>query len=392
MMQLILEALSNPQGGDYWYIAPTYRQAKNIAWRMLLAVWFSLPRQLRGKKNEAELWVEVGKSRISLKGADDEDSLRGSGLWGVIFDEVATYRNWKYLWGEVLRPALSDYKGFGWFISTPKGYNHFYDLHLKELNDKDYQSFHFTSYDNPYLNQQEIEKAKQELTEDAFGQEYLADFRKHTGLIYKEFDRSIHVVDPFELPTIWRFYRAMDFGAVNPTVCLWIAVDTNENIYIFDEYFNSGQRTESHANVVKEKNNYPIVATWGDPSGEQAILDYAQYGIYITPATKVFEGDERGWVKSGIEKVGQLLKVHPQTGRPRLFISKNCPNTIREFEGYRWLEHRDELNAKEIPEKVNDHAMDAFRYFVVSYAAKIQSEAWSPAPIATNPFTGYGSR
>jgi hypothetical protein len=63
------------------------------------------------------------------------------------------------------------------FISSPKGFNHFYDLYNLEAKDKDYKSFHFTSYDNPFIPRDEIDKASKELTEDRFAQEYLADFR-----------------------------------------------------------------------------------------------------------------------------------------------------------------------------------------------------------------------
>ena len=180
--KLILEALFNERSGNYWYIAPTYRQAKEIAWRILKQVWYSLPAEARGNSNEQELWIEINKSRISLKGADNEDSLRGSGLHGMICDEVASFRNWDYTWAEVLRPALSDYQGFAWFISTPQGFNHFYDLYNQQDSNKEWKSFHFTSYTNPYLEKNEIEEAKKQYIEqgmeDAFEQEYLANFRK----------------------------------------------------------------------------------------------------------------------------------------------------------------------------------------------------------------------
>src|SRR3990167_7035651 len=106
----------------------------------------------------------------------------------IIPDEVASYRNFWTGWKEVLRPTLTDTQGEGLFLSTPKGYNHFYDLCNLELIDTDYKSFHYTTYDNPHIPVDEIEKAKKELTEDRFAQEYLADFRKTQGLVYKEFD------------------------------------------------------------------------------------------------------------------------------------------------------------------------------------------------------------
>lgn len=338
---------------------------------MLVRQWNALPQELKGDKNESELWVEIRKSRISLKGADNEDSLRGSGLSGIIMDEVASYLNWQRLWEESLRPALTDKKGFGWFIGTPKGYNHFYELYLREQRDSDYKSFHFTTLDNPHLPSEEIDKAKEELTEDAFGQEYLAEFKKFTGLVYKGFERDVHIIEPFNLPIGWDRYRAMDFGFTNPTVCLWIAVDKDDNLYVYDEYYEKGQTTEFHANVIKAKTqSIPIMSTWGDPSAEQEIMDFGNQNVYITPAIKVFTGEEHSWVRAGIDRVARLLKVNPKSGKPKLFIFNNCANTIREFEAYRWIENKIEgQNEKDQPLKTDDHCMDALRYFVVSYFA-----------------------
>lgn len=371
---MILEAINNY--GEYWYIAPTYRQAKTIAWRMLVKQWHALPEQYRGQKNESELWVDILGSRISLKGSDNEDSLRGSGLSGIVCDEVDSYNNWDVLWEESLRPALTDKKGFAWFVGTPKGFRTLHNLSLKE--GIEYAYFHFTSYDNPTLDKLEIEQAKKELSEDAFAQEYLAEFKKFTGLIYKEFSRDIHIIDTAPIQN-WPRERGMDFGALNPTVCLWATFDRDDNMYIYDEYYQNEKTTEFHANVVKAKTQYDqINFTWGDPSGEQQVLDYASYGVYISPAPKIYS-QEMSWVRSGIDKIKFLLKVSPITGKPRLFIYRTCKNLIREFESYQWLNKQEmsmaDANEREVPLKKDDHGMDALRYLTEGhYAGKVLGE------------------
>jgi hypothetical protein len=356
---------------------------------MLVDAYFNLPEALRRGKNESELWIEVGNyGRIELKGADNEDSLRGSGLDGVVVDEVASIQNFDTTWHEVLRPALTDRKGWGMFISTPKGYNHFYSLWKKEDQDADYKSFQFTSYDNPHLIASEIDKAKEELTEDTFAQEYLADFRKHTGLVYKEFERKIHIIDPIEVSPTWRIYRTMDFGAVNPTVCLWIAIDYADRWYVFDEYYQTGKTAQFHANVIQARSSLPTILTIGDPSAQQEILDYANYGVYVTPALKLFtQGND--WVNSGIDKVKQMLKVNTQLGRPQLFVFKNCENTIREFESYRWMEKKNIITDKEVPVKENDHCMDALRYAVCTVGQEKNPLYEDKVEIKYNEFTSY---
>jgi len=376
--KLLKEALLNAKT-DYWYVAPTYSQAKTIAWRYLVEQYRELPFELQLGKNESELWVEVGnRSRITLKGAENEDSLRGSKLGGLVIDEVASIRNFKYLWEEALGPSLTDKEGWTLFISTPKGYNYFYDIFIEEQKNKDFKSFHFTSYNNPFLPAHEIDRWKETLTEDAFAQEYLADFRKFTGLVFKDFSRDLHCIDAIDLPGGDSYFRAMDFGAVNPTVCLFIRVDRDGTIYIYDEYYERERTTEDNAYAIRAKHpTTNFSATWGDPSGKQERIDYAKYGLHITPANKQIidqvtgklkEVQEADWIKHRINLIAERLKINPITRKPRIFVSKYCLNTIREFESYRWEEKKDKsINQTDRPVKADDHAIDGLGYFMCSY-------------------------
>lgn len=372
--------------GLFYIVSPTYRQAKEIHWRDLQK---EVPKEWINKKNEVELSIElVNGSVIALKGAENPDALRGVKLRGLVVDEIASIRNWQWLWSEVLRPTLTDYQAPAIFISTPKGFNHFFELYEQGQDSENtlYKSWRFTTYDNPRIEKGEIDDAKAELTEDTFYQEYMADFRKYTGLVYKEFDRETHVIEPFDIPSGWTIYRSLDFGSTNPTVCLWIAVDTDDNWYVYNEHYETGQTIDYHGGVINSKSNIHVAQTFGDPSGAQWINEFAQRGIYITPASKETGQSHDGWVRFGIEKVGERLKMLPghqpglpvdvvgvsrERGMPRLFIFSSCQNTIREFETYRWKEksvtQAQDLNEPDQPEKANDHAMDALRYFAVSY-------------------------
>lgn len=375
--------------GTYYIVSPTYRQSKEIHWRDFVK---EVPVDWVKRKNETELLIELQNgSIVAFKGAENPDALRGVKLRGLVIDEIASIRNWDWLWHEVLRPTLTDYSAPAIFISTPKGYNHFYDLFQKGLSPEgDYKSWRFTSYDNPHIPKGEIDNAKQELTEDTFAQEYLADFRKYTGLVYKEFQREVHVIEPFTIGESWSCYRAIDFGSTNPTACLWIAVDGDENWYIFDEHYETKSGIDYHAGIINSKTTKSVVATYGDPSGAQWITEFAQRGIYITPANKETGTNFNSWVRFGIEKVSERLKVVPghtvpglwlegkfsennigATGMPKLFFFSTCKNVIREIETYRWKEksvtQAQDLNEPDVPEKANDHAMDALRYFAVSY-------------------------
>lgn len=389
------------QEGVYWIVSPTYKQAKSIHWRDIQK---EVPKQWIAKKNEVELSLTLKNgSIIELKGAENPDALRGVKLRGLVIDEIASIRNWDWLWEEVLRPTLTDYQAPCIFISTPKGYNHFYELFNLGSDSKNinYKSWRFTSYDNPTIASEEIDEAKKTLTEDTFAQEYLADFRKHTGLVYKDFERETHVVPQMDIPDNWDIYRCMDFGSTNPTVCLWIAVDRDDNWWVIDEHYKSGETIDHHAGIINSRSPRTISATYGDPSGKQWIDEFAQRGIYITKATREVGTSSHNWVRFKIEKVAEKLKKKvghtvaelserdPDRGIPSLFLFENCHNTIHEFETYRWktksVSQAQDLNEPDVPEKANDHAMDALSYFACSYKRPVrtpvyvnkQTENWS---------------
>ena len=374
--------------GNYWIVSPSYRQAKMIHWNEIRK---EIPREWVEKTNDTELSITLKNgSIIELKGAENPDALRGVKLRGLVIDEIASIRNWDWLWSEVLRPTLTDYEAPTLFISTPKGYNHFFELYnLGNQGDGMflYKSWRYTSYDNPYIPKEEIDNARKELTEDTFAQEYMADFRKYTGLVYKEFQREVHVIEPFNIPEEWSIYRGIDFGSTNPTACIWVAIDNDDNWFIVSEHYSVNQTIDYHAGVINaDRYSAKVQATYGDPSGAQWISEFAQRGIYITPANKETGTNFNSWVRFGIEKVAEKLKCmpghqvstlgvrgqNPLQGQPGMYIFNTCTNLVREFETYRWKEksvtQAQDLNEPDVPEKANDHAMDALRYFAVSYS------------------------
>src|SRR5579884_1881023 len=126
-----------------WYIAPTYRQAKIIAWDRLKTMLRAAPGVAF---NESELTVRLEKGGlISLRGADHYDSLRGSGLDFVVLDEFASMK--PEVWPEIIRPALADRRGRALFIGTPQGHDHLYDRFQFAQSNRGWQAFHFTTLD-----------------------------------------------------------------------------------------------------------------------------------------------------------------------------------------------------------------------------------------------------
>ena len=169
---------------NVWYVAPTYKAAKDIAWDMLKD---EVPKGWILKINESELSMKLRNgSTISLKGAEKPDNLRGRSIDFVVLDEFADMK--PETWTEVLRPSLSDRQGHALFIGTPKGRNHFYDLWAQSLDD--WSSFQYTTLQGGNVPETEIEAAKRDLDERTFRQEYEAAFVNYSGIIYYNFDRK----------------------------------------------------------------------------------------------------------------------------------------------------------------------------------------------------------
>lgn len=349
------------------YIAPTYQQARDIAWEQLKAEL--KPIILKINESRLELTTKTfqgGESLIVLRGWEAIETLRGQKFDFIVVDEIASMRNFFSNWQEVIRPTLTDNKGEALFISTPKGFNHFYELFKKEAEDTDYKSFHYTTYDNPHIPPEEIEKAKLEVTEDRFAQEYLADFRKTEGLVYKEFDREKHLFSDEDIVylTFADYFAGIDFGFANPAAVIHIKKDRDENFYVTDEFYEPQHSEEEIAEYVaacKFQRVYP------DPESPSAIKALRNKKVNVRTVVK-----NKDSIKNGINIVRELFKSG------RLKINRKCENLIYELETYAYPEKKDLKNEDENPIKENDHACDALRYAFLMQTGNSKARSYIP--------------
>jgi len=179
---LIINALQTDKG-QVFYVAPTQGQARDIMWQTLLEL--GNPVISGAHINNLQIKL-VNGAMISLKGADRPETMRGVSLKFLVMDEYADMK--PDVWEQILRPALADQKGSAMFIGTPMGRNHFYELYkLAELGDDEtYKGWHFTSYDNPILDPDEIDTAKKSMSSYAFRQEFMASFEARGSEMFKE--------------------------------------------------------------------------------------------------------------------------------------------------------------------------------------------------------------
>jgi PBSX family phage terminase large subunit len=335
------------------YIAPTYGQARDIIWQTLIKEL----KPVANKINESRLEIEVNNlvgttSLIQLRGWESIETLRGQKFHFVVIDEVAMMRNFWIYWQEVIIPTLTDTKGEVLFISTPKGFNHFYELYNLENESDDWKSFHFTTYDNTHIDDEEINKLKSQMTEDRFAQEYLAEFKRTEGLVYKEFDRDRHIYK--ELPDFhWvEKIAGVDFGFTNPTAIYKILKDRDNRYWIDTEWYKTGQTNDQIAETIL---SLEVNKVYPDPEAPDKIQELKNKGINCLEVNKGKDS-----IKNGISKVRELLKQN------RLFISAQCKNLIWELETYSYPDKRPDNPEPEVPIKYNDHGLDAIRYALVS--------------------------
>jgi len=332
------------------YIANNYQQARDIMWEMLKKEL--APATIDTNESRLEIRVKTQdrkESLVVLRGWESIENLRGQAFDFIILDEVAMMRNFWALWQEVLRPTLTDRKGQALFASTPRGFNHFYDLCNQELTDEDYKSFNFTSYDNPNLPIDELETAKRTLPRERFEQEYMASFQKTQGLVYKEFSRQQHVYK--ELPTLLKFQKVagIDFGYTNPAAVLDIR--TNGDRFFIENEWYKRERTDIQIAEYVAQSHFDAV--YPDPESPAAIEELRRARVNVR---EVVKGKDS--IENGIKKVKELLLSG------RLSVNARCINLISEFEMYSYDDEGSDRNLKEKPIKANDHALDALRYVV----------------------------
>jgi hypothetical protein len=195
-----------------WYVAPSYRMAKQIMWPELID---SIPKKWIKKINETTLTIVLkNATRIELKGADNPDSLRGVGVHYLVMDEVQDID--PEAWTKVLRPTLASTGGHALFIGTPKAYNFLHQLYMLGQDAANralgrWMSWQFPTITSPFIPESEIEAARRDMDEKSFAQEFLASFETMSGRVYYGFDRNTHV-------------RPCAF---NPALPIWIGQDFN---------------------------------------------------------------------------------------------------------------------------------------------------------------------
>lgn len=352
---VLIYAAAQKAGSICWYTAPTYRQAKQIAWKMLLA--FVDPSYIT-HRNETDLSITLTNgSTIALRGADNYDSLRGVGLDALVLDEYADMA--AEVWTEVLRPALSDKLGSALFIGTPAGFNHLYDLWIEAESKPDWKAWQFTTADGGHVPPEELEAARLDLDERTYKQEYEASFASLTGRVYYEFDRLLNVSSDIK-DTGAELLIGMDFN-INPMSAV-IGCKAGDQFHVIDEITIQNGNTELISDAIQVKYPNRRVQVYPDPSGKarktSSPVGQTDFSILAAHGFRVLAPNSAPLVVDRNNEVNAMFKN--AAGDRRLLVHPRCKQLIKCLDG---LTYKADTSQ---PDKGMglDHLPDALSYLV----------------------------
>ncbi len=368
-----LARIAREPGRRVFYVAPTYRQAKQIVWDQLK--WQLQDLRWIDRINESDLTVVLKNgSRISLRGADNPDSLRGVGLDGIIMDEFAMID--QKAWTEVLRPTLSDRLGTAMFISTPMGQaNWAYDLYNRgqDPTEKEWSSYQYTTLSGGNVSEEELQQARQDLDARTFNQEYLATFETYSNRLFYAFDRA-HNTQAFtaQLPPVLHIGLDFNVGQMSGAVF----VQTGDSAHAIDEIALLSSNTTEVVEEIHARYPGKKIIVYPDPSGsarKSSAGGQTDHTILANAGFVVKAPRSHNPVRDGINAVNSLLCA--SSGRRRLMIDPRCKKITESLEKHSYKP------GSNIPDKDSghDHMSDAIRYFV-DYVFPIRREHEPQAP------------
>jgi len=338
---------------QFFVVAPTYKMLSRATAPELINAYKGTDLEGKYKESKGQYLLPTG-GVIWFGSADRPETLEAGQYRAAWLDEAGQM---KFQTWVVIQARLGKKMGRCLLTTTPYALNWLYREFYKrwQEGDPDYDVIQFSSVDNPHYPKEEFERAKRTLDSRTFDMRYRGLFRKMAGLVYPDFDQG----NIEELPEGKEvtFYAGVDWGYNNPACILVVGEDADFNWWVVEEVYKSGLRIGDLVERAKNlQERFNIQAFYCDPSEPQNIEEFRAHGLNAVAADNA--------VAAGIEVVAGAIKTK------RLKVSKRCPNFLEEIETYHYPEPKEGKEAKEEPEKVDDHAMDAVRYFAISRQKK----------------------
>lgn len=331
-----------------------------------MIVWKPLKRRLLDlrwveKINESELSILLKNgSTISLKGSEDPDKLRGVSLDFAVIDEAADCKL-DTLWGEIIRPALSDRQGAALFIGTPKGKsNPFYDLYAfaGDPANTNWSAYQFTTLEGGRVTPEEIAAARRDMSERQFRQEFLATFESYENRVAWSFDRNRNI-QPAVDPDIRTLHVGVDFN-INP-ISAAIMTLTGSVLHVIDEISINSSNTDELVDELQNRYPRSRIIAYPDPAGSQrrtSANGQTDHKILANAGITVKSPNRHDPVRDRINAIN--ARLYNSAGEVNLYIDPRCRNTINSLDKYTFKP------GTQIPDKDSgyDHQFDALSYAV----------------------------
>jgi len=353
MMKYAAKPLQN-----IWYVAPTFKMAKEICWSNLKTMLHSF--NWIEDINETNLTIKVKKSNsvISLKSSDQPDALRGSGINFLILDEFADID--KRTWFEVLRASIADTLGDVLMCGTPRGFGNWsYEMYLKGKDDKEWESFQYTTLQGGMVSKQELEQAKLDLDVRTFRQEFEGTFENYAGSVYYNFHPVESVI---ERKIDWSkpLHIGMDFN-VDPMSAA-VAQIEKDKVYFVDEIVIYSSNTDEMCQEIRDRYGTKIpIFVYPDPASKQRKTSAGgrtDLSILQNAGFKVKVKHKHPAIRDRVNAVNSRLK--DSKGDRHIFISNYCKTLIKGLQRQIYKENTN------IPDKEEgfDHMNDALGYLI----------------------------
>ena len=325
VIEINRKALTVP--GLYWYITPSFSEAKDTVWRGVGMLFDLIPEGVRYDKNEQDLTVFIptadGKrSIISLKSGDRPFLLKGPNPLGVVIDE--TQKQKPDLWSEVIQPIMRANKGWTWFLGTPHGKNHFFDLYNlgKSGEDSEWKSFMLRASESGIIPEEQLLASKRTTSEAIYNQEWECEFLEGSGDVFRNWQECGTANASSPKPG-HNYICGVDL-AKHQDFTVIVVYDRADNSQVYQDRFNQiewpFQKSRLKA-IADSYNNAPVVmdATGiGDPIYD----DLIRAGVGVIPFKLTNESK-----KDLIEK----LSISFEQRRIRILP---LPETFEELENF----------------------------------------------------------
>ena len=348
-----------------WIVGPTYRNLKTTTWPILRAVM----RQYEGAViNETELSIKLpNDAEIALKGAEQENNLRGSGLDMVVMEEFSYIK--PHVYEEIIYPMLTTTQGETLFIGTPNSFDHLYDYYLRGQSDTDWKSWQFTTLQGGFVPEDEIERAKATMDEPTFKTEFLADFVSTGNRAAYNFDRKVHVKQAEELTA--NLFWGVDFNVDYMTAVLGCEY-SDGTIHYFDEIRLSNSNTDQLAIAMKKV--APNINIFPDSAG-RARSTTSNKSDHIILRDHGFNVIAKKANPPIIDRLNALNRMLTDAnGKVRMTVDPKCTYLIKDLEQ---VQRSRDGKIEKLKDITLSHALDACSYYIALKHPVVQRIATS---------------